>query len=191
MIVVFTGAHGCGKSSLIEKLQDWDNIVCVNSVTRSTISAKERRIDEIENLDNSQYKILSNIIEATNDLIEMNKRDSNKIYLVDRCVFDFVAYTRAFYEQGKLSYQCLHTVEETVQNIYKNYDLVCYLPIEFAIVDDGVRSLDENLRKYVDNEIYRQIKSTGVKFVRLSGSYEERIKTLQSYFKNECPRTNR
>lgn len=185
MIVVFTGAHGCGKSSLIEKLQSWDNVVCVNSVTRSTISAKERRIDGVESLDDAQYKILGNIIEATNDLIEMNKKDPNKIYLVDRCVFDFVAYTRAFYERGNVSYQCLHTIEETVQNIYKNYDLVCYLPIEFAIVDDGVRSLDEELRKTVDNEIYRQIKASGVKYVKLSGSYEERIKTLQSYFENE------
>lgn len=184
MIVVFTGSHSCGKSSLIERCKDWDSVVCVNSVTRSTITDKERRIDGIKKLDDSQYKILEKIIEFMNDLIEENKKKPNNIYLCDRSVFDFIAYTRAFYKRGLVSDQCLKLIEDTCQNIYTCYDLICYLPIEFPIVDDGVRSLDEQLRTDVDTEICRQLKDKN-NVITLSGSYEARLKTLRTVLNNK------
>ena len=179
MIVVFTGSHGTGKSSLIEKLKSWDNVECVNSVTRSTISAKERRIDGVKDLDRSQYDILGRVIELTGDLIKKNQENPNKIFLADRSIFDFVAYTRAFHKRGLVSDECLRTIEGTTQNISQNYDLICYLPIEFDIVDDGIRSLDEELRRIVDQEIQEQIKGKE-NVIKLSGSYEERIESLRS-----------
>lgn len=189
MIIVFTGSHGCGKSSLIQKLRSWDNTVCVNSVTRCSTTSQERRIDGVENLDRSQYEILGKIIEATNDLIEDNKRHPENIYLVDRSVFDFVAYTEAFHKRGLVSDKCLQTAKETLQNVYKTYDLICYLPVEFAIVDDGIRSLDEVLRTDVDKLIWEQIKDKN-NVITLSGSYEDRIESLRRWIDNRTTRND-
>lgn len=179
MIVVLTGSHSCGKSTLVEFFRGKKGFTCVDSVTRSTITRQERKIDDISDLDDAQYRIMDNICEATQDLVRKNVENPDEIYLIDRCVFDFIAYTRAFNKRGLVSDYCLETVEKTCNNLWKYYDLVCYLGIEFNIVNDGVRSLDEDLRKDVDAEILNQILWNPVKAVKLSGSVRQRVEKLQ------------
>lgn len=178
MIVVLTGSHSCGKSTLVEFFRGKEGFVCVDSVTRKTATKEERKIDGSENLDDVQMRILDNILEATDELLRMEKEDPDKVYLVDRCAFDFVAYSRAFYGSGKISWPCQDKIEEACKDLWKAYDLVCYLGIEFNIVDDGVRSLDETLRKKVDREILDQVLWNPVKAVQLRGSVRQRVQTL-------------
>lgn len=179
MIVVLTGAHSCGKSTLVEFFKGKENFTCIDSVTRKSTTDKDRRIDGQVHLDEAQYAILENILEATNELIQMNKKDPSKVYLVDRCVFDFIAYTRAFYRRGLISLECLDRIEDTCNGLWESYDLICYLGIEFNIVDDGVRSLDEDLRKDVDQEILNQLLWNRVKAIKLNGSVRQRVEMLQ------------
>ena len=54
-----------------------------------------------------------------------------------------------------------------------------YLGIEFDIVDDGVRSLDEILRKEVDQEIRKELEQSSVEHIKLTGSVDERFRDLQ------------
>lgn len=179
MIVVLTGSHSCGKSTLVEFFRGKKGFTCVDSVTRSTVTQQERKIDGIENLDDAQYRIMDNICEATQDLVRRNVENPDEVFLVDRCVFDFIAYTRAFNKRGLVSDYCLETIETKCKDLWKYYDLVCYLGIEFNIVDDGVRSLDEDLRKEVDAEILNQILWNPVKAIKLSGSVRQRVTSLQ------------
>lgn len=183
MIVVLTGSHGCGKSSLIEHIMNTDlgeNIVPVNSVTRTSISNAERRIDGEVNLDQAQLNILCNINEIMMKLIDENNSHPEKIFLLDRCIFDFIAYTRCFYRRGMVSSVCLNRIETQCLGLSKYYDLVGYLGIEFPIIDDGVRSLDEELRRDVDLEIRKLISTVSDKVIKLSGSYERRIQDLKT-----------
>lgn len=181
MLVALTGAHSCGKSTLVEFFRGKEGFTCVDSVTRSRIGVSERRIDGVKELDTAQYSILLGIREAVADLIEQNKNQPDQIFLLDRCIFDFVAYTRAFHKRGLVSDKALWAIEQDCQDILADfkYDLVGYLGIEFNIVDDGVRSLDEELRKDVDQEIQRQLLWNPIKAIKLSGSVRQRVDTLR------------
>ena len=180
MIVALTGSHSTGKSTLVEYFQDKKNIVRLSSVTRSTITNEERRVDGVVDLDVAQLKILLNIIQGIDNIIEMNEQNPDNIYLLDRCVFDFIAYSRCFYKQGKLSKCVLDVIEEKGSKLFQCIDLFGYLPIEFDIVDDGIRSLDNELRKEVDGEIVDLLKTNKVNYIVLSGSVDERIQNLQT-----------
>lgn len=179
MIVVLTGSHSCGKSTLVEFFQGKEGFECIDSVTRSTISKEDRKVDGAKNLDNAQYAILENIRKATTELIRKNQENPEKVYLVDRCAFDFIAYTRCFHRRGLVSDQCLEEIEEQCANFYICYDLVGYLPIEFPIVPDGDRSEDEELRKEVDQEILKQIMWNRVRAITLHGSVKQRVTDIQ------------
>lgn len=178
MLVCLTGAHSCGKSTLVEFFRGKEGFECIDSVTRSTISKEDRKVDGVENLDKAQYAILDNIGKATLELVKRNAEDPDKVYLLDRCVFDFIAYTRCFAKKGLVSQECLETVTNTLDKYWKYYDLVGYLPIEFPIVSDGVRSEDEELRAQVDREIRGQILWDEVRAIELNGSVLQRVESL-------------
>lgn len=179
MIVVLTGAHSCGKSTLVEFFRGKEGFECIDSVTRSTISKEDRKVDGVENLDAAQYAILDNIGKATIEIVKRNAEDPKKVYLLDRCAFDFIAYSRCFYKRGLVSDECMYAIEHICKDYWKYYDLVCYLGIEFPIVADGVRSEDEVLRKQVDSEIHKQILWNEVKAIQLNGSVLQRVADLQ------------
>lgn len=178
MVVCLTGAHSCGKSTLVEFFRGKEGFECIDSVTRSTISKEDRKVDGVENLDKAQYAILDNIGKATTGIVKKNAEDPNKVYLLDRCVFDFIAYTRCFAKKGLVSQECLETVTNTLDKYWKYYDLVGYLPIEFPIVSDGVRSEDEELRAQVDREIRGQILWDEIRAIELNGSVLQRVESL-------------
>lgn len=180
MIVAFTGAHSTGKSTMLQFFQGKKGVVCVDSVTRSTISSKERRVDGIESLDEAQKRIAKNIVDKMNSLIEDNRKDPSIVYLLDRSVFDFLAYTKAFLDRNQVCEKTWNEVYKICEGLWDHLDLVFYLPIEFPIVDDGVRSLDESLRREVDQNIQDLLRDVGKESYALQGSVKERVKTVEN-----------
>ena len=100
---------------------------------------------------------------------------------MDRSFVDFTAYTLAFNKQGKISDTFAAMMQyECEKRLSKNqYDLIFYLPIEFDIVDDGIRSIDKELQKLVDTEINKLLVNK-TNTVRLSGTIDERIKQISN-----------
>lgn len=177
MIVVLTGAHSCGKSTLLEFFRGKEGYVCIDSVTRSTITPEERKVDNGVS-EEGQWRMYRAILEKTAEIRRMNHEDPSKVYLLDRSIFDFIAYNRAFEKRGWLNSLAAENIERGLKDLWENYDVVFYLPIEFKIVDDGVRSLDEDLRKDVDEEILNQILWNKVRTVKLNGSVRQRVESI-------------
>lgn len=177
MIAVLTGAHSCGKSTLLEFFRGKEGYVCIDSVTRSTITPEERKVDNGVS-EEGQWRMYQAILEKTAEIRRMNYEDPSKVYLLDRSIFDFIAYNRAFEKRGWLNSLAAENIERGLKDLWENYDVVFYLPIEFKIVDDGVRSLDEDLRKDVDEEILNQILWNKVRAVKLNGSVRQRVESI-------------
>ena len=59
-----------------------------------------------------------------------------------------------------------------------------YIPIEFELEDDGVRFVDFELQKKVDEELKKSIEKYNIKTTKLTGSVEERIEQIQQALKN-------
>jgi len=182
-IFSLTGSHCTGKSILVEKFKENPNFVCFDSVTRSTISAQERRIDGINDLEETQNMMADRVIENMDRILKLNAMDNSKVYLMDRSVFDFLGYTKCFMDRGLLSTQAYVDIWNKCKNVWDNIDFFFFLRPDFPIVDDGVRSIDEDLRQKVDQEIYRLLKETGVAFAQLAGSVEDRIDMVNQQVK--------
>jgi hypothetical protein len=57
-----------------------------------------------------------------------------------------------------------------------NPDIIyCYFPIEFPVVDDGVRDMDEDFRSAIDTNIKRLMSMCGIQPIYIRGSVEDRI----------------
>lgn len=57
---------------------------------------------------------------------------------------------------------------------------ICYFPIEFPVVDDGVRSTDEEFRAEIDFLIKTFLDSAEIKYHTITGTVEERIAKVDS-----------
>jgi nicotinamide riboside kinase len=73
----------------------------------------------------------------------------------------------------------------TLQQFHKDHPeiIVCYIPIEFPVVDDGVRSVDEGFREEVDFMIKNLLDCAEINYHTITGTVEERIKMIDELLK--------
>ena len=131
-----TGTHSTGKSTLLTALKGiYPDAYFTDSSTRDVTTKEERRLDVIS--DQTQRNIFHRILEkeVMIDLVS-RKRD----VFMDRSFIDFVAYTNVFHNRGHLSKTFRDAMVKELTKRLGYYDTVFYLPIEFKIVDDGIRS---------------------------------------------------
>ena len=107
-------------------------------------------------------------------------------YISDRSMVDVAAYTQYLVNKGAVHPSILwEQLADLEEFIMKNPDAVFfYFPIEFPVVDDGVRSLDEEFRKNIDEYILGILQSRRIPYVEVRGSVEERIKIIDEQSKN-------
>jgi deoxyadenosine/deoxycytidine kinase len=136
------GPHGAGKTTLITDLYtmpEFEDIVILPEITRA-IKAKGFKINEEGTLD-TQILIMNTHIE---NLLYHDR------FIVDRCLVDGVVYTQFLYEKGKIPNWFISYAESLFSQYISRYDHLFYIPAEFDLVKDGVRSEDE--------QFYRRIK---------------------------------
>ena len=177
MIYTLTGTHSTGKSTLLSKLKEvYPNFYFNDSSTRDVTTKEERRLNEIS--DDSQNKLFKAIEVKEVELLQV----SNILPIfMDRSIVDFTAYTLTFNKQGKISDTFAAMMQyECEKRLSKNqYDKIFYLPIEFDIVDDGIRSIDKELQRSVDIEI-RTLLSNQTNVITLTGTIDERLKQISN-----------
>ena len=172
---IFVGAQGTGKTTILNhyKERGW---YCITEVVRQ-LAARGVKINEMGDIE-GQKKIYRKYQELL---------DRETSYISDRGLIDVTAYTgylcrgrkknkteaeELFVEQYK---GCLEFL-----NKHKNA-FVFYFPIEFDVVDDGVRSTDEKFRKEIDDNIKMILKNGDIPFIEVRGSVEERIALIDNF----------
>lgn len=163
--ILFTGTQGTGKTTLLNKFKEAGYDV-ITEVVRTLVKEKGIKINEIAE-EKGQALIMDTIDE---------KIRTNNFFVADRCWFDAMAYTKWSFEQGRFTgefyWDQLQKVREAYQREKDNI-LVVYFPIEFPLVNDGVRSTDEEYRKQIDLNIMQLLK--GVDCITIHGTTEERF----------------
>jgi hypothetical protein len=61
--------------------------------------------------------------------------------------------------------------------------LLVYVPIEFAIEDDGERSVDPDFQLKIDFLIKNILDTSGIKYITVTGTVEERLKQINDALK--------
>lgn len=177
--VVFTGAQGTGKTTMLNVFKDkFENVV--TEVVRNLAKNNNVKINEQGNLEGQKT--------IFNEYLKLLDVDTG--YLSDRCMIDVLAYTMYLYEKTKDTQLALLIIEQT-KEIEKFFNethkdvIICYFPIEFEVVDDGVRSTSEEFRSAIDDHIQQILINHVKKHYIICGDTEKRTKTIETILKHK------
>lgn len=106
----------------------------------------------------------------------------NEVVISDRSCYSQLAYIEYAQEEGNISYDEVELLKNHILRWGKTYTRVYVTPIEFPLVQDDVRSGDEEYRTEIDKK-FRRILSQNYPSDRtmlLSGSVQERLSKLET-----------
>ena len=168
--IVFTGAQGTGKTTVLREMEKLGCNV-ITEVVRN-LSKKGVKINK-DGDEKGQTKIFKEYEKLLGEMTATG-------YISDRCMVDVTAYSMYLAEQGKVSEKF---VEKQIKALQKfraaNPDITyCYFPIEFGVVADGVRDLDEEFRQAIDSNIIKLFQICGIQPIYVRGSVAYRTSKI-------------
>jgi predicted ATPase len=168
MKIIFTGAQGTGKTSVMDALPDTFNKI--RGITRNIIKEKKLTVNEYS--DNASQTHIFNAYE--------HQLVSTDNYIAERGLIDVYAYTMSRVKAGKCSQTIAETQLSKIEKFNtKNPDVIyIYFPIEFDIVEDGVRSMNKDFQKEIDEIIHTTLLKTGCNYFSVSGTVEQRVSQI-------------
>lgn len=106
--------------------------------------------------------------------------------ITDRTALDGLVYTNYLRQKGKVSDELLKFAYKVYDKCISRYDIMFYVPPEFDIEDDGVRSVDKEFRDKIVEMFDATIESHNLDVVRLTGSVRQRTqKVIEAFSKLE------
>ena len=170
MVVNFTGAQGTGKTTMLNMAKGVFNekYKYITEVVRDLKKTKNIAINE-KGDDNSQIAIFN--VYMNNLILEKNN------YISDRCIIDVVAYSKYLYDCGYLTKEVLDAQEQLVKYAINANILgeIIYFPIEFQLVNDGVRSMNVDFQKTIDENIKFYLDKFNIAHKTIKGTIEQRF----------------
>lgn len=170
MRIILTGAQGTGKTTVLNLLKD--KYPPITNVCR-TLAKGGVKLNEM-----GDTKSQALIFDTYTRLLKQEN------YVSDRGLTDVFGYSAWLCKNGKITREELLREEQLLRGFVENYPAIYfYFPIEFPVINDGVRSIDEEFRKEIDNNIRGNLLSYVEHFFTVSGSVEERTKCIRDVLK--------
>jgi len=181
MRVSFTGAQSTGKTTLLNKCKEiYKNYKFVDEVTRYVRRTYDVKINEIGGTETQLYILAEHI---------KNHLRTDENLILDRCILDGYVYTKYQVSQGKVSHSVLEAFNGVYNVLMDKLDYIFYTdPSDVKLVDDGERSTDFKFRDDIINLFedlitYKMSPKNREKIVRLKGTVEKRMQTIEKYLK--------
>lgn len=167
--IALVGASSTGKTTVYELLKNkLPKYEFINESTR-TVASYGFPINEYGS-DATQLAISSFHLEALLKPYNL---------VLDRCYMDVLVYS-CFMEidKGTLAF-----IQDTWDRLKGEYTHYVYFPIEFESVDDGVRSVNEDWRKKIDEKFKSELDNTGKAYLTITGSPMQRVDQILNFIK--------
>ena len=164
MKIAISGAHCTGKTTLVNSLKESGklNDFTFRSNLLRGLKDAGHPINEAGNTTTQLY--------VMSKFYEFLHTPGNAI--LDRCVLDGMSYTMYFYPEMTKN---MHLVfEKLFEEMFHQYDAICYVVPELPFVDDGVRSTDKKFYDQVVQNFEILINEYQIPVHYISGSVEER-----------------
>ena len=170
MKIGITGAQSVGKTTLLNALRSEklfkDYVVC-DEVTRR-VKSYGLPINE-EGTDITQRLIMNEHI--VNVFMYGNM-------LTDRTALDGLVYSTYLFKNNKINNTTMKYVKDVFNKVWHSYDYVFYIEPEFEIVDDGVRSINNQFRDEIADLFEATIEKEKLSMLRVKGSVRNRVNTI-------------
>ena len=168
--IALVGASSTGKTTVYELLKG--KLPKYEYVNESTRSVAKYGFPINENgTSETQLAISSFHLEAL-------LKPGNIIF--DRGYLDLLVYSRYMDEISIEAYNYIEATWNRVKNEYTHY---IYFPIEFKSVDDGVRSVNEEWRKDIDEEFQLLLDGVRKPYLTVTGSPLQRVEQILNFIK--------
>lgn len=175
--IVIVGSFSTGKTTLAELLARKMDLPLLPEAAREVVQLGFK-LDKDANAETETLIFLK----------QFNNEISTPEFVGDRSLIDVMAYAgwvlanQERRKENALWEECERLAE---RNLRTNYSHVYYLPIEFPIVPDGLRPMDPEFQKEIDERILKLLDAHGVRFTTVKGSVEERLDQIESNFRLE------
>lgn len=174
--IALTGSHGTGKSTLLSAIAEK---LIEKKISFEIVREIPRMVCERVD-DNTFFRQQTNTFAKQTLLLQAHIEaepaigSAPDLILCDRALLDHWIYTAHFYSATLEEQNLLDVYVSTMVEHCQKYDLILYLPVEFAPVDDGVREAGLKFQKTIDRGIKSFLKKHGLGFVPITGSVSDR-----------------
>lgn len=158
MRIAFTGAHGTGKSTIVEPLARELDLVELPTPGRWL---KQQGIGV-----NTEASVSS---QAIGWFLQYGYEHSSGAWISSRCMLDVLAYAAVPTESQELSLVDWHLLDQMTSATRSHllsgtYDALFYLPPRIPLVADGVRIADQAFQSDTDRFIHDKLLEWNVSF---------------------------
>lgn len=165
--IALIGTSSVGKTTLFNKLQEiLPQYSFYNETTRTALKHGF-------NINTSGDEVTQLVISSLH--LENLLTTNNSIY--DRCYLDLLVYTDSL----NIDKRTLDIIENIWVKVKDQYTHYIYIPIEFDIVDDNVRTLDEHWRRNVDSLFIFYLEKYKINYLTISGTVDNRIEQILKF----------
>lgn len=158
MKIAICGSHGTGKSSFAKKLAEKIGGNYIHDIVTDEIVPQGFAINE-----NTPPEVQI-LLMSRQWQLEQTTQES---WVADKCLFDYWVYANAAFDDY---------IKKTLwMFVEKNgrYDVIFYLPIEFEMELNGIRSADLNFQKIMDGRYRKLLDDLRLKYIVLSSFIKE------------------
>jgi nicotinamide riboside kinase len=171
MKIGFTGTMSVGKTTLVKALKELPEFKDYKFATERSEYLRDLGIPL--NTDSTIKGQLIFLAERSSELLQED-------VITDRTIIDVIAFTKS---AKSIPMFMSHQFEKLASHLIKEYDYIFYVsPEGVELEDNGIRVVDQEYRKEIDNSIKKiidkYIKNKNF-YAELSGSTEERIKKIK------------
>ena len=173
MKIGITGAHSVGKTTLLNALRSeklFERYAICDEVTRR-VKSYGLPINE-DGTDTTQILIMKEHIYNLFMYDDM---------ITDRTSLDGLVYSRYLFKHNKISDKTMRLVNDIFSRTWDQYEHVFYIEPEFEIVDDGVRSTDNQFRDEIAELFQTTIEKRALTMRRVKGTVRNRVNTIMNY----------
>ena len=168
--IALVGASSTGKTTVYELLKNkLPKYEFVNESTR-TVARYGFPINE-NGTDATQLAISSFHLEALLQPYNL---------VLDRCYMDVLVYTCFMDNIDRGTHDFIQDTWSRIKGEYTHY---IYFPIEFESVDDGVRSVNEDWRKKIDERFKSELENVRQPYLTVTGSPMQRVDQILNFIK--------
>jgi nicotinamide riboside kinase len=175
------GAHGTGKTTLARRIVSEPNAVGQNLIISMTPEIPRiicSVVGDNEYLRRNKNTLLKQLLLLVGQPIYEGEHSREADVLVcDRSILDHWAYTKALFSK-EIPPDIEHVLTDFLKKHLRSYDLLAYVPIEFAVQDDGIREGDSDFQANIDSIIHESLVHWAIPFIVIRGSADARSSAL-------------